>query len=82
MKLIIEGPGGRKVIDYSRMTLAQIEKKLKGYERRFGSYEKFMSQYDCGSSTPKEAFICMDWTSLLEERGRLLQRQASTRRAK
>ncbi len=78
MKLVIEGPGGRKVIDYSLMTLAQIEKRLKGYERRFESYEKFMSHYDCGSSTPKEAFICMDWASLLEEREKLLQRQTST----
>lgn len=65
--LAIKGPDGDKEIDYSSLTLKEIQKRLKDYEKRFGSFAKFLRAYDCESSPPADYITLTDWECLLNE---------------
>jgi hypothetical protein len=73
--LAIKGSEGQREVDYSALTLKEIQKKIKQYEKRFGSFAKFMRQYDCESSPAEDYLTLIDWECLLEE-------QKSRRRSK
>jgi hypothetical protein len=49
---------------------SEVEERIRIYERQYGSYGKFLGQYDCGSSRFEESVVLMDWESLLEEEQR------------
>jgi hypothetical protein len=65
--LAIKGTGGEREIDYSALSLKEIQKKLKDYEKQHGSYSKFLRSYDCESGTPEDYVILIDWECLLAE---------------
>jgi hypothetical protein len=65
--LAIKGTGGEREIDYSALSLKEIQKKLKDYEKQHGSYNKFLRSYDCESGTPEDYVILIDWECLLAE---------------
>lgn len=73
--LAVKGPEGEREVDYSVLSLKEIQKKIKQYEKRFGSLSKFVRQYDCESSPAEDYLTLMDWECLLEE-------QKSRRRSK
>jgi outer membrane phospholipase A len=70
MKLIIETPEGTQEIDYAKLSSEEITERIRIYAQRYGGYEKFLSQYDCGSSSFEESVVLMDWESLVEEKKR------------
>ena len=70
MKLIVETPEGTREIEYTKLSSEEIEQRLRTYEQQYGSYEKFLGQYDCGASSFEDSVLLMDWDSLLEERQR------------
>jgi hypothetical protein len=65
--LAIKGTKGEKEVDYSALSLKEIQKRLKDYERQHGSYTKFLRGYDCESGTPEHYVILIDWECLLTE---------------
>lgn len=65
--LAIKGIDGEKKIDYSSLSLKEIQKKLKSYEKRYGSFGKFLRSYDCESSLPEDYLTLIDWECLLNE---------------
>jgi hypothetical protein len=65
--LAVKGTEGEKEVDYSALSSKEIDKKIKAYEKRFGSFGKFMRQYDCDSSPAEDYLILIDWQCLLEE---------------
>jgi len=65
--LAIKGPEGEKQVDYSALSLKEIQKRIKGYEKQHGSYAKFLRGYDCESSPPDDYLILIDWECLLSE---------------
>jgi hypothetical protein len=65
--LAIKGTGGEREIDYSALSLKEIQKKLKEYEKQYGSYSKFLKGYNCESGTPADYLILIDWECLLTE---------------
>ena len=73
--LAIKGSEGQREIDYSALTLKEIQKQIKQYEKRFGTFSRFMRQYDCESSPAEDYLTLIDWECLLEE-------QKSRRRSK
>ena len=73
--LAIKSSSGEKEVDYSSLSFKEIDKKIKAYEKRFGSFAKFMRQYDCESSPAEDYLTLIDWECLLEE-------QKSRRRSK
>jgi hypothetical protein len=65
--LAINGSDGEKEIDYSVLSLKEIRKKLKSYEKQYGSYGRFLKNYDCESGTPEDYLTVIDWECLLAE---------------
>jgi hypothetical protein len=65
--LAIKGTEVQREVDYSALSLKEIQKKLKDYEKRHGSYAKFLRGYDCESGTPEDYLILIDWECLLTE---------------
>lgn len=65
--LAIRGTEGEREVDYSSLSLKEIQKKIKGYEKRYGSFAKFLKSYDCESSPPEDYLTLIDWECLLNE---------------
>jgi hypothetical protein len=65
--LAIRGTEGDREVDYSVLSLKEIQKRLKSYEKKYGSFSKFLKSYDCESSPPEEYLILIDWECLLNE---------------
>ena len=65
--LAIKGTEIEKEVDYSTFTVKEIQKRIKDYEKKFGSFAKFLRGYDCESSTPDDYLTLIDWECLLNE---------------
>jgi len=65
--LAIRGTEGEREVDYSSLSLKEIEKKIRGYEKKYGSFAKFLRVYDCESSSPEDYLTLIDWECLLNE---------------
>lgn len=65
--LAIRGTEGDREVDYSALSLKEIQKRLKSYEKKYGSFAKFLKSYDCESSPPEEYLTLIDWECLLNE---------------
>ena len=65
--LAIRGTEGEKKVDYSSLSLKEIQKKIKAYEKRYGSYSRFLKSYDCESSPPEDYLTLVDWECLSDE---------------
>lgn len=65
--LAVKGTAGEKEIDYAGLSSKEIDKKIKAYEKRFGSFAKVLRQYDCESSPAEDYLILIDWECLLDE---------------
>ena len=63
----IKGPDGEREVDYSTLSAKEIEKKIKAHEKKYGSFAKFMRQYDCESSPPEDYLTLIDWECLVNE---------------
>ncbi len=65
--LAIRGTEGEREVDYSSFSLKEIQKRIKTYEKRYGSFSKFLRGYDCESSPPEDYLALIDWECLLDE---------------
>ena len=65
--LAIKGTEGEKEVDYSTLTVKEIHKRIKEYEKKFGSLARFLRGYDCESSPPDDYLTLIDWECLLNE---------------
>ena len=65
--LAIKGTEGAKEVDYSTLTVKELQKRIKDYEVKFGSFAKFLRGYDCESSAPDDYLTLIDWECLLNE---------------
>jgi hypothetical protein len=65
--LAIKGTEGEREVDYSALSLKDIQKRIKAYEKQYGSYSRFLKGYDCESGTPEDYLILIDWECLLAE---------------
>ncbi len=65
--LAIRGTDGDREVDYSALSVKEIQKRIKGYEKKYGSFAKFLKSYDCESSLPEEYLTLIDWECLLNE---------------
>jgi hypothetical protein len=54
-------------VDYSTLSLKELQKKIRGYEKKYGSYARFLRSYDCESSPPEDYLTLIDWECLLSE---------------
>jgi hypothetical protein len=65
--LAIKGPEGERELDYSTFSARDIDKKIRIYEKKFGSFGKFLRQNDCESSPAEDYVALIDWECLLDE---------------
>ena len=65
--LAVKGTEGDREVDYSLLPLKEIQKRIKSYEKRFGSFAKFLRGYDCESSPADDYLTLIDWECLLNE---------------
>jgi hypothetical protein len=63
----VKSAAGETEVDYSALSSKEIDKKLKAYEKKFGSFAKFLRLYDCESSPAEDYLILIDWECLLDE---------------
>ncbi len=52
--LAIKGTDGEREVDYSSLSLKEIQKRIKGYEKKHGSFARFFKAYDCEDSPPED----------------------------
>jgi hypothetical protein len=65
--LAIKGSEGKREVDYSALSDKEIDKRIKAYEKKYGSFPKFFRQYDCESSPAEDYVSLVDWECLLDE---------------
>jgi len=65
--LAIKGSEGEREVDYSALSLKEIQKRLKAYEKQYGSHVKFLRGYDCESGAPEDYLVLIDWECLSAE---------------
>lgn len=65
--LAIKGTEGEREVDYATLSLKEIQKRTRAYEKEHGSYGKFLKSYDCESGTPEDYLVLIDWECLLAE---------------
>ncbi len=65
--LAIRGTEGDREVNYSSLSLKEIQRKIKNYEKKYGSFSKFFRTYNCESSPPEEYLTLIDWECLLNE---------------
>ncbi len=65
--VVISGTEGERRIDYSLLSPKEIDKRVRAYQKQYGSFRKFLHGYDCGSSPPEDYVTLVDWESLLAE---------------
>lgn len=65
--LAIKAADGEREVDYSLLSVKEIQKRIKSYEKKFGSFAKFFRSYDCESSLPDDYVILIDWECLINE---------------
>lgn len=65
--LAIRGTEGEREVDYSALSLKEIQKRIRGYEKKYGSFAKYLKSYDCESSPPEEYLALIDWECLFNE---------------
>lgn len=65
--LAIKGPDGEREVDYSLFSSKEIEKKIKSYEKKHGSFPKLLRSYECESGSPEDYLTLIDWECLLNE---------------
>ena len=65
--LAIKGDEGEREVDYSALSLKEIQKQIRAYEKKHGSYARFLRTYDCESSPAEDYLTLIDWECLLNE---------------
>jgi hypothetical protein len=65
--VVINGTGGKRTIDYSTLALKEIERRVKAYQKEYGSFHKFLHSYDCEHNPPEDYVTLVDWELLLAE---------------
>jgi len=65
--VVISGTEGEQRIDYSTFSPKEIDKKVRAYQRQYGSFRKFLHSYDCEFSPPEDYVTLVDWEALLAE---------------
>ncbi len=69
MKLIIKDSGEKEsIIDYSMLTLRELDQRLSHYERKYGTFEIFAKQYDCDEGNTNLYTQLLDWENLIREK--------------
>jgi hypothetical protein len=83
--VVISGTKGERKIDYSALSPREISRRIGIYQKRHGSFRRFLHAYDCESSPPEDSITLVDWESLLaeqKERRQPLQKPISSSRKK
>ena len=65
--VVIRGTQGERRIDYSTLSPKEIDKRVRAYQKQYGSFRRFLHGYDCESSPPEDYVTLVDWESLLAE---------------
>ncbi|HEY3130371.1 MAG TPA: hypothetical protein VGL91_13005 [Acidobacteriota bacterium] len=69
-RLIIESSEqGRREIDYSSLSLREIDRRVKAYEKKYRtSFARHSKQFSCSDASPLEMTDIMDWEYLEQEK--------------
>lgn len=68
MKLILEDSVlGRKEVDYANLSVKELERKIKTYEKKYRSLQELSKQYHCDESNWKIYVNLVDFENLIAE---------------
>ena len=68
--LAVKSTEGEREVDYSVYSVKELQKQIKQYEKKFGSFIRFLRQYDCESSPAEDYLTLIDWECLQDEQKR------------
>lgn len=64
-------------INYSLLTLREIQKRIRVYEKKYGApFAKYNKQFSCHDALPWEMTDIMDWEYLVQEKNAKERRNA------
>lgn len=67
-KLVIDDEHGHREIEYSSLSMREVNRRIRGYESKYGSsFSRYYKTYSCADATPDEITDVMDWELLTEE---------------
>ena len=70
-KFVIEEDGKRTEIDYSQLSTRDINSRIRGYERKYGSsFSRYFETFSCDDARGDEMTDVMDWEYLVAEKTR------------
>jgi hypothetical protein len=66
--LLVKSSEGDWEVDYSKLSLEEIDQRIKAYQEKYGKFRTYSAKYDCDASSPQDYLAFVDWESLLLER--------------
>ena len=72
-RLVVSSEAGNYEIDYSTLSLREINHRIRALEKKYGtSFARFSGCFSCSDASQDEMTDVMDWECLVEEKaGRL-----------
>lgn len=68
-KLVIDDEHGHREIEYSSLSLREINQRIRTYETKYGvSFSRYYKGFSCSDATPDEMTDVMDWEFLVDEK--------------
>lgn len=68
-KLVIEEDGKRTEIVYSDLSMRDINSRIRGYEKKYGtSFSNYFQTFSCDDARPDEMTDVMNWEYLVAEK--------------
>jgi hypothetical protein len=68
-KLVINDQNGHREIEYSSLSIRQINQRIRAYESKYGlSFPRYYKTFSCADATPDEMTDVIDWELLVEEK--------------
>ena len=68
-KLVIDDEHGHREIEYSSLSLREINQRIRAYEAKYGlPFSRYYKSVSCSDATPDEMTDVMDWELLVDEK--------------
>lgn len=68
-KFVIEEDGKRTEINYSELSMREINSRIRVYEKKYGaSFSKYFRTFSCDEAGPDDTTDVMDWEYLVAEK--------------
>ena len=73
-KFVVEQDGKRTEINYAELSMRDINSRIRGYERKYGSsFSRYLGTFSCDDARGDEMTDVMDWEYLVAEKAQRMK---------